>query len=72
LDAVATDDARFIRRLRGLGVPYAVPAVIVMRLCMDGVLTRDHATEAAEALRPHISADQYAAARLMLTGGIRK
>jgi hypothetical protein len=71
LDAVATDDRRFIRWLRVLGVPYAVPAGIVVRLCIDGVLTRDQASEAIEALRPHISADQYAAARLMLTGGTR-
>lgn len=69
-DAVASDDARFIRQLRGLGVPYAVPAVIVVRLCRDGSMTADRAVEALRALRPHISPDQHAAAVLMISGGI--
>jgi rRNA-processing protein FCF1 len=70
-DAVATDDARFIRRLRALGVPYALPAVIVVRLRLDGTLNADQAGQALAALRQHISADQHAAALLMLSGGIR-
>lgn len=70
-DAVASDDARFIRQLRGLGVPYAVPAVIIARLCRDGFLTADRAVTALAALRPHISPDQHAAAVLMVSGGIK-
>lgn len=69
-DAVASDDARFIRQLRGLGVPYAVPAVIIVRLCREGTLTSDLARKALAALRPHISSDQHAAALLMIPGGI--
>ena len=69
-DVIASDDARFIRRLRGLGVPFAVPAVIAVLLCRDGELTVAQAREALEALRPHVSADQYAAAQLMLAGGV--
>ena len=69
-DAVATDDARFIRQLRGLGVPYAVPAVIVVKLRLAGVLTTDEAEMALAALRPHISAEENAAGQLMLSGGI--
>lgn len=69
-DVIASDDARFIRRLRGLCVPFAVPAVIAVLLCRDGVLTVHQAREALEALRPHVSADQYAAAQLMLAGGV--
>ena len=69
-DVIASDDARFIRRLRVLGVPFAVPAVIAVLLCRDGVLTVDQAREALEALRPHVSADQYAAAHLLLAGGV--
>jgi hypothetical protein len=70
-DAVASDDARFIRQLRGLGIPYAVPAVLVVRLLLDGTLSAVGARKALEALRPHISSDQYAAAQLMVSGGIR-
>jgi len=67
--AVASDDARFIRRLRVLSVPFAVPAVIIVLLYRDGVLTNDAARAALEELRQHISPDQYATGVLMLTGG---
>ena len=69
-DLIASDDARFIRRMRGLGVPFAVPAVIAVLLCRDGALTADQAREALEALRPHVSADQYAVAQLLVSGGV--
>jgi hypothetical protein len=69
-DAVATDDARFVRRLRGLGIPYALPAVIVVRLRLDGTLNAGQARQALAALRQHVSADQHAAALLMLSGGM--
>ncbi len=67
--AIATDDTRFIRRLRGLGVPFAVPAVILVRLRNEGILTRDQASEALEALSPLISPEEHAVAELMLTRG---
>lgn len=67
--AVATDDTRFIRRLRGLGVPYAVPAVIVVRLHREGALDAAQARETLDALAPLISAEERAVAELMLTGG---
>jgi hypothetical protein len=71
-DAVASDDARFIRRLRGLGLPYALPAIIIVRLFLDGMMSGKRAESALMALRPHISADQHAAAILMLSGGIER
>lgn len=70
-DAVATDDAGFIRQLRGLGVPYAVPAVIIVQLRLDGKLSLDQGDQALADLRPHISPEQYASAQLMLSGGLR-
>jgi rRNA-processing protein FCF1 len=68
-DAIATDDLRFIRRLRGLGVPFAVPAVIVVRLYRAGVLSRTEADSAIGALAPLISPDERAVAELLLDGG---
>jgi hypothetical protein len=68
-DAVATDDARFIRQLRGLGVPYVVPAVIVVGLHRAGLLSDADARDALQALRPHISPEEHAAAFLILTRG---
>jgi rRNA-processing protein FCF1 len=67
-DAVATDDTRFIRTLRGLGVAYAVPAVIIVRLREEGSLSTAEAVRALKALRPHISHEEHAAAQLMLSG----
>ncbi len=69
LEAIATDDARFIRRLRGLGVPLIVPGVLIVKLCLEGAMTRDGASRALQELAPLISADERAAAELMLTGG---
>ncbi len=70
-DAVATDDARFIRRLRVLGIPYAVPGVIVVRMVHAGHMTLDQAMHALGSLKGYISAEQQAAAQLMLTGGVQ-
>jgi hypothetical protein len=67
-DAIATDDVRFIRRLRWLGVPFAVPAVIVVKLHLAGVLSRTEADTALGALVPLISPDERAVAELMLRG----
>jgi hypothetical protein len=53
-----------------LGIPYALPAVIVVRLRLDGTLNADQARQALAALRQHVSADQHAAALLMLSGGM--
>jgi hypothetical protein len=69
LDAVATDDARFIRRLRSLGVPYAVPGAIVVMLLRERVLSVDEARSALAALRPHISSDEHTVAQLVLGQG---
>jgi len=68
-DAVATDDTRFIRQLRGLGVPYAVPAVILIKLWQSDIIADDQALWCLASLRPHISADEHAVAHLILTGG---
>lgn len=66
MDAVATDDGRFIRMLRGLGVAYAVPAVLIVRLAEEGVLGTTEAAEALASLRPYVSPEEHAAAQLML------
>ncbi len=68
-NAIASDDARFLKRLRVLSVPFAVPAIIVVLLYRDGVLNETTAREALEKLRYHISPEQYATGVLMLTGG---
>jgi hypothetical protein len=66
-DAIATDDGRFIRTLRGLGVAYAVPAVIVVKLLEEGVFSAGEAVQALASLRPYISPEEHATAQLMLS-----
>ncbi len=65
--AIASDDARFIRTLRVLGIPFAVPSVIVVHLWREGRLSRESAEHALRELRPYVNPDQYAAAVLMLS-----
>ena len=62
---MATDDARFVRRLRVLGIPYAVPGVIVVSMCHAGHMSVDQAMQALDDLTGYISAEQHAAAQLM-------
>ena len=54
-DAVATDDALFIRHLRGLAVPYAVPAILLVILRRQGTITQAEAARVLTALRLGIS-----------------
>ncbi len=68
-NAVGTDDARFIRHLRGLGVPYALPAVILVKLCQEKYMSDQEALDALAALRPYISDDEHTVAYLILAGG---
>jgi hypothetical protein len=67
-DAIATDDARFVRELRAGAVPFAVPSVIVVRLQRDGHLSLEEAERALLDLRPFVNPDQHSAAWLMLSG----
>jgi len=69
-DGVATDDARFIRRLRSLGVPYLVPGVVVVTLRETGAFSAEEAENAIASLRPYISSEEYAVAQLMLWKGV--
>jgi rRNA-processing protein FCF1 len=65
-DAVATDDRRFIRHLRTLGVPFAVPSGLVVAMLAQKTLGKEEAQVALEALRPHISEEQYSVAFMRL------
>jgi rRNA-processing protein FCF1 len=65
-DLVATDDAKLQRRLRGLGVPCVVPALLVYRLRRRGILDGEAARAALAALAPFISHDELSTVRLLL------
>jgi rRNA-processing protein FCF1 len=58
-DAILSDDKRFVRRLRALGIPYITPAVCIALLLKQSVITLPDAIENLESLRPFISSDEY-------------
>jgi hypothetical protein len=58
-DAVCSDDKRFIRLLRALGIPHITPAVCVFLLLKQGKINLADAVEKLELLRPFIRSDEY-------------
>ncbi|MBA4390995.1 MAG: hypothetical protein C0399_08655 [Syntrophus sp. (in: bacteria)] len=67
-DAVCSDDKRFIKKLRLLGIPYITPAVFVVALMRDGQLTAAEAEKKLDALSPFISSDEYLTVQLSIRG----
>lgn len=65
-DAVATDDAKLIRRLKTHGIPFVLPALCLFWLCQTGVLSKQAAQKDLERLAPFISADEYATTTVLL------
>jgi hypothetical protein len=65
-DAVCSDDKRFIKKLRLLGIPYITPAVFVVALMRDGHLTGPEAEKKLDALSPFISSDEYLTVQLSI------
>lgn len=63
---IASDDKRFIKKLRILGVPYITPAVFVLLLTSRAGLSVSAALEMLERLAPLISDDEVAVVRLKL------
>jgi len=58
-DAVLSDDKKFVRRLRALGVPYITPAICIVLLMKQGKINLPDALEKLELLSPFISSDEY-------------
>jgi hypothetical protein len=65
-EAIASDDRRFVRRLRVLGKPYITPAVLLLAMVKQSRLTVDEAEEALVKLSPMISDAEAAVVKLKL------
>lgn len=65
-DAVASDDRRFVGRLRILDVPYLTPGALLFLLAKNGQLTMREALERLDKLSPVISDDEVTVVRLKL------
>jgi len=66
LDAIGSDDHRFLRQLKGLGIPFAVPAALVVFMRKHRNLDHREAQDGLFALKPYISEEQYAVAMMAL------
>jgi len=58
-DTILSDDKRFVRRLRALGIPYLTPAVCIVLLLKQLKINLPDALKKLESLRPFISSDEY-------------
>ena len=65
-EAIASDDRRFVKRLRVLGTPYMTPAVLLLAMVKQSRLTVDDAEDALVKLSPMISDAEIAVVRLKL------
>ena len=65
-DTIATDDAKLIRRLKSLGIPFLLPGLIIHWLNKRGLINKEESSRSLERLRPFISNDEYSVVRLLL------
>jgi len=65
-DAVASDDRRFLKRLESANIPYLTPTACLVYLCEEGRIEKFEALQMLEALKPYISSQEYAVARVYM------
>jgi len=65
-DAVATDDAKLIRRLRTFEIPFILPGLIIFRFLKEGDITKIKAIQSLNQLAEFISDDEFSTVRLLM------
>ena len=65
-DAVATDDAKLIRKLRTYDIPFILPGLIILRFLKEGHITKIRAIRALNQLVEFISNDEFSTVRLIM------
>ena len=65
-NAVATDDAKLIRRLRTFDIPFILPGLIIFRFLKDGHITKIKVIQALNQLAEFISKDEFSTVRLLM------
>ena len=65
-DAVATDDAKLVRRLRLYGIPFILPGLILYQLHRDREIDGKRALSALHQLEEFISEDEFSTVRLLM------
>jgi len=65
-DAIASDDRRFLKKLDAANIPYLTPAACLIYLYKSKKIKKAEVTGMLEALKPFISRDEHAVAKLYL------
>jgi len=65
-DAVASDDRRFLKRLEAANIPYLTPTACLIYLHINERVEKSTALEMLESLKPLISREEYAVAKLYM------
>jgi rRNA-processing protein FCF1 len=65
-DAAATDDRKLIRLLKAAGVPFVLPAMILLLLRQRKLLDRETALRTLDQLSHFISDEEYSTVKLLL------
>jgi hypothetical protein len=65
-DAIASDDRRFLKALNAARIPYLTPSACLVYVYKNGGIGKKAAWEMLESLKPYISSDEYAVAKLYL------
>ncbi len=65
-DALASDDHRFLKRLKTLGIPYLTPGLFLVLMARDTKISAAGALEKLDALAPFISRAEYVVVKLKL------
>lgn len=65
-DAIASDDQRFLKRLEAANIPYMTPTACLVYLHKNKGVEKLVAVELLESLKPFISREEYAVAKLYM------
>lgn len=65
-DAVATDDAKLIRKLKMINIPFIVPALIIYELLQRKIINKEYAFLSLKNLAEYISEDEYSTVKLWM------
>lgn len=65
-DAIASDDQQFLKKLEATNIPYLTPTACLVYLYRNGSVEKSAAVEMLESLRPFISREEYALAKVYM------
>lgn len=65
-ESIATDDAKFIRHLKSMEIPFIMPGLLPYLLVQKGVIERAEALRWNEKLSSFISDDEYSTVKILL------